>query len=446
MKKDKELIEEIVNRLKAQHDLPYKEGAWERFKEFETKTVSTPIKHIWKRAALIAAGLVVAGFVGYVMIKKSINDNINIYQENKVYSDLKPKINTESEEVKPIGELDQLVKELPVYVDIDGVRRNNKKIQKETISLAELEYATINLDPTFLVHSNLGEIPVPVKFNLTENSTLSKKSLLENSSTIVNNSTTSNGMMSHSSITHHSLDNNISQKSFKYSDKFSLGLFVAPNSTSDNLKVGAGLTVTYNINKRISIRTGASYNTYEVGVLKNPLSPASVETVNVPLSYNDPSASFLQTSSSQLSKMSLPNINAVSGFVESIEIPLEMKYNLSKSFYAAAGISYSTIINQERNAQYVENIDMVTFKHGFPNSEKEAAQAMKVVTKTVKSSENNVNTNGYNGFVNLSIGKKVKINSKFGVALEPYFKIPVGEFRRSDMNYNNGGVRIMTTF
>ena len=444
MKKDKELIEEIVNRLKAQHDLPYKEGAWERFKEFEIKTVSTPIKHIWKRAALIAAGLVVAGFVGYVMIKKSINDNI--YQENKVYSDLKPKINTESEEVKPIGELDQLVEELPVYVDIDGVRRNNKKIQKETISLAELEYATINLDPTFLVHSNLGEIPVPVKFNLTENSTLSKKSLLENSSTIVNNSTTSNSLMSHSSITHHSLDNNISPKSFKYSDKFSLGLFVAPNSTSDNLKVGAGLTVAYNINKRISIRTGASYNTYEVGVLKNPLSPASVETVNVPLSYNDPSASFLQTSSSQLSKMSLPNINAVSGFVESIEIPLEMKYNLSKSFYAAAGISYSTIINQERNAQYVENIDMVTFKHGFPNSEKEAAKAMKVVTKTVKSSEKNVNTNGYNGFVNLSIGKKVKINSKFGVALEPYFKIPVGEFRRSDMNYNNGGVRIMTTF
>lgn len=442
MKKDKELIEEIVERLKIQQDPPYKEGAWERFKKLEDASDVTLVSAMWTKVASVAACLLVAGFAGYFMIKKSVNDKINIFDNNIVSSSLDPKVKPIYDKKDRGGENNhQKLYELPILVDAEGGKRKIDKVDDDI--LLQLEYAKVNLDSSLVMESKLRQVSAPSKLNAIVYNLSPRKYADESSS---NNLLNSNGFLANTSIINPIDEKVISPKTYNYGNKFSLGLFVAPNSTSDNLKIGAGLTVAYSINNRISIRTGASYNTYEVGVLKNPMSPASVETVSAPLIYDDPSTGFLQISSGQTFKMSLPNINAVSGFVESIEIPLEMKYNLSKSFYAAAGVSYSTIINQERNAQYVENIDMVTFKNGFPNSEKEAAQAMAVVTKTVKSSEKNVNTNGYNGFVNLSVGKKVKINSKFGVSIEPYFKIPVGEFRRSDMNYNNGGVRIMTTF
>src|SRR5690606_2128186 len=139
-------------------------------------------------------------------------------------------------------------------------------------------------------------------------------------------------------------------------------------------------------------------------------------------------------------------INAVTGFVQSIDIPLELKFHATRSLYAVAGMSYSSILNQERNAYYIDNINQETFAEGYPETQEQVVNAVKPVTKSIESTEKNVNTNGFTGFVNLSIGKDLRVNKNIGVSLEPYLKIPVGGYRRADMDYTNGGIRIMTSF
>ena len=100
---------------------------------------------------------------------------------------------------------------------------------------------------------------------------------------------------------------------------------------------------------------------------------------------------------------------------------------------------YSAIINQRREAKYIEQVS----SNAIPFSKAATVQA---ITKTINSAENNVNTNGFSGFVNISLGKKVNVRNGVNLAIEPYLKVPVGQYRRADMDYTNGGIRIMTNF
>src|SRR5690606_23177620 len=110
----------------------------------------------------------------------------------------------------------------------------------------------------------------------------------------------------------------------------------------------------------------------------------------------------------------------ITGFVKSVDIPLEVKVNdNSNTFYAAAGLSYSAIFNQKREAHYVENLNQVTFSEGYPENKQQAEAAVKPITRTIESAEENVNSNGFNGFVNLSVGRNVKLNRRVGLSVEP---------------------------
>jgi len=91
-------------------------------------------------------------------------------------------------------------------------------------------------------------------------------------------------------------------------------------------------------------------------------------------------------------------------------------------------------------------VNKETFTDGYPENKQQAEETVKPITKSVESMENNVNTNGFSGFVNFSLGKEVKMNKRVGISVEPYLKIPVGQYRRADMDYTNGGIRIMTSF
>lgn len=444
MKKDKELIKEIVDQLKSKPDLAYREGAWERF---NSQNGTTPVKTSsvsYLKKYLAAAALLLFGlaFSYYLLSDKSFNTGsanmISAITNNE--TDTSDLLVNEGLIVSPrVSEQNASVESFK--------QEANKRTQEQTLvsinqKQIDLDNFSDNITLVALAPVYSKDIIGEVELFKTDSkeksqivSDLAGKLVLANAS-MVNNLQKSNN-----------LDESLSPKSFKFGEKFDLGLFVSPYSSNSNFKLGAGLTIAYNLSNKISIRTGASYNNYEVGILKNPLEASSVEQIKTEaldgIVHKD-NNSF--NSSMQTTTLILPNISAITGYVKSVDIPLEVKYNVGHSFYAVAGASYSTILSQERNAQYVENINYDTFSNGFPSDERAASKAMETVTKTVKSNEENVKASGFNGFLNFSIGKKINVNQKFGLSIEPYYKIPVGEFRNSDMNYNNGGVRIMTNF
>lgn len=440
MNKDKELIEEITNRLKAKEDFVYREGAWEKFKDSE-KVVTPVYKHLGKYISAAAMLVVGLAFAYYILNSKvEVQENVVQKSNQKLVSESDVNIQKndgvlelESDNVK----LDVQKPTLNLLSSTNKAQLNQISAlngSTEDLSLGQFKYSLNELKPLSIDLENRR-----LSLGVTDEMTKAKSS--EN---LMHHLILANATVAQNTFANTNLEKSLQPQSFRFGDHFDLGLYVSPYRTTDNLKVGAGFTFAYNITKKVSLRTGASFNNYEVGILKNPSDINSVEAVNMPAADERlNSYGFMATYDS---KLMVPNINAVTGFVQSVEIPLEIKYNLNRSFYAVAGVSYSTILSQERNAQYVENANSKSFDSGFLTSVSVPAKEEKVVTKTVRSADNNVNTNGYNGFVNLSIGKKVDINRKFGVSVEPYFKIPVGEFRKSDMNYTNGGVRIMTNF
>lgn len=441
MKKNKELIAEIVDRLKATEDFAYREGAWEKFskKEYPAGIVVRKINKYLAAAAILLMGFVVAyySFMHKQDIERDIKHSDAVAHSDSFVEKEIPKIqqeenslqlqdNSTAESTIGMPSFNEYAVKSYSAITYIGPKELTPNLNSENLKLS-----------TMHVERGLANVHLPAKQDLDKN----KASQDLRNHLIMANAAVTNNIYSNSNN-----ENIISPKSFNFSERFDLGLFISPYSSSDNLKVGAGLTLAYNINTKLSIRTGASYNNYEVGMLKNPLEASSVERVEAAMVNSDIKGGNYSSNLMQKSKLNLPNINAVSGFVHSVEIPLEVKYKVNKTLYAVAGVSYSTIVSQERNAQYIENASFDTFSNGFPENEKEASQALSVITKTIKSSEQNVNTAGYNGFINLSIGKKMKVNRKFGVSIEPYYKIPVGEFKKADMNYSNGGVRIMTNF
>lgn len=448
MKSEKEIIDEIVNRLKSQPEREYRPGAWEGFKDQHgNRTVKT--RQISRWAAAAAAFLLLGiGAVYY------INDTTKSPTSGENEIALTKQI--------PLRE-DTAPTEIPIdmpntkNVLLAEIPNSPAIVNNPTAGETTLSVKNSNVD-RFLNLSLIADVirDINTEINISPKdidginvanrkySSIGTGTMQPHTPTVEQLTLASSSVPS-SDVRVHEVENIHQNKQVHFGDKFDLALFVSPYSTGDKMNIGGGLTLAYNLTNKISIRTGASYNSYEMGMLKNPTEPNSYEAVVVN-NNSDVSKNMAGLAAPQSSKMIVPNVNAITSIVQSVDVPVELKYNVGKSLYAVAGVSYSAIIGQERNAHYVDNVNAETFSQGFPENEKQMQTAVKAVTKTVKSADKNVSTNGFNGFVNFSIGKKVKVNNKFGVSIEPYFKIPVGEYRRADMDYTNGGIRIMTNF
>lgn len=437
MKKENDIIDEIVHRLKSKTDFSYREGAWERFRKIEKAENTNSGHSLFFKYISIAATLLI-GFLAYFMFVKNNYQTFDDSLGKIVKSDNTLDVLREETSGKTYSQEVEDEMEVEKYSDSRLTKLKGEDFEKAQLASVDIVQNNMISERTLIAHEIAKKDIEKIEQSLIIN--IQKKNLPPVYSTLASTHSGNIGRQ-----THYLKSNSSNSNVWKLQDKFDFGIFVSPYSQSEAFKVGAGFTMAYKINNKLSLRTGASYNTYEVGILKNPLASSSVEEVNAKVS-NAGLQSNGQNAATSVSKLTVPNINAITGFVNSIEIPLEVKYNLNKSLYATAGFSYSTIISQERNAIYIENIDNITFKNGFPDNEKQANQALQIVTRTIKSSEDNVNPNKYSGFINLSFGKKVNINRKFGLSVEPFYKIPIGEYRRSDMSYSNGGVRVITNF
>ncbi|WP_140938211.1 outer membrane beta-barrel protein [Sphingobacterium lumbrici] len=438
MKENKDIIDEIVNRLRSQRDYDYKEGAWEKFQSSQQPILVSKIRVYYRLSAAAALIILGAGIALWLRNETPVTiDTINTVEVQERDNLTSPHTNNPTSTPQEVlGSLENTpeIREDNTYSLSEP---NGFEGSKELAYIAKQYEKGLENKISIIDYSHLPNTYLTVKsISYHDKQLRSIRSAPTDNMVLSSSATPINQSLKE-------VENRPSQSSMRLNERFDIAFFVSPNSTADKMSVGGGMLVAYNLNKKISLRTGASYNTYEMGVLKNPTAESSAEIVSVSHEKN----SFAGTSEASFQRsMVLPNVNAVTGKVQSLDIPLELKYNFNTSLYAVAGVSYSAILNQERSAHYVENINNETFVNGYPENREQVSNSTKTVTRTVKSAETNVNSNGFNGFVTISVGKKVTIGNKFGISVEPYFKIPVGEYRRADMDYTNGGIRLMTTF
>src|SRR5690606_18892529 len=425
---NKELIDLIRERLKNAEELPYKEGAWEAYKaKYEPTRKVRLVAPLWVAAAVAA----LAGFTFLFHDWSDSTEPISV-------------VETRQENVKSVPMTDDEVTGKPLIIEetdrlASASVQNNEGGRKDVVTLDRIDIQTLELAPLGNIPVLTREIKTPDLMVFREDS--KPAAVLAWDDDLIAGQQIDPNFAYQSEAARH-----LSPKKLRLTDRFELGAFVSPSTTDRSFDLGGGLVFAYRFNDKLAIRTGASFNQYEVGMLKSHVQEVGEEKKQeaAPIKNTDKVISK-EASSLRTDNFFIPNLNAVTGKVQTLDIPLEIRYNVPKQFSATGVVSHAAVLSQERCDHHEESARILTCSSAS-DSEKPAQNTVTTVETTVKSSDENINPNGFGGFVNFSIGKRTNIGKTMKVSVEPFVKLPVGQFRRADMNYTNGGIRIITSF
>lgn len=206
-------------------------------------------------------------------------------------------------------------------------------------------------------------------------------------------------------------------------DKWEMGLVVAPSIANNNkLNLGYGVSMGYALSKKVSVVSGISYNDMNA-------------SNQVPAGPPNTAAFFAGESK---------NLQSVEASVSGIDIPLGIKYNLSKKVYANVGVSAFAVLNERKNNTYIQERSMQTV-----SSDPGTAGEMRIVVMNQKITEKAPDASlgdKYIGFYNLSFGVKQPLSKKNTLSLEPFVKLPMKETSADNLKLIGTGIKLKLDF
>ncbi|MGK9119260.1 hypothetical protein [Olivibacter jilunii] len=440
-KDNKELIDRMAEVLR-EHSAPYREGAWERFAS--TQKQGRKVVPIWYLGGVAAAVLLgVALFMNRNNVDRQIPPAITYTQNNG------------SGESKG----DSLLKQAsPVITGETSAEHNNKR-NGSVLAQSSNRGSEGKSASTFAEVFNK-EQPTKIDNRIAQFDQKKNEALSSNGSSIEREEPNSEQVQqkgkiigdtskekeealismlrensSSSSSSERALMNNADYSGNK---RWNVGVVFAPSLTEERFNMGGGVTVAYNISKKVSIGSGVSL--VDLGFHQS--SPnASNGTMNSPVSASLSDASpTLNAKSLETKELTSINTNLLA-----LDIPIDIKYQVSKQFYASAGISFFAVLNEDRTNNFLTRTPTnrtIQNTEGYAFSQPE----FQVNNVSEKAEETPFQGNGYSGFLNFSVGRKMPISRKVGIAVEPFFKIPIGSLSNQNMNLRYGGIRVITSF
>ncbi|MDQ0638571.1 hypothetical protein QF042_002136 [Pedobacter sp. W3I1] len=384
---DKELIEHITAQLQN-HEETYPNGAWERFSEKGNKRRGIAYWPLWAAAALI----LVFGGVFFTLNNSPKKDGIAI---------TKPKIQNNP---VIIGNTDD-----NLNTKSDLIPRNNKN-NNSSINLVTnrptqaTERAELSTDQNNnYTFENSSEKLDPINNNILDNklagtnlSNFTSKHFdiltEKKKSQQISQQTNFEKLLAQDSYANqHKAADKTNENS-----KWQPDVYVAPAMGNDNkVTMNYGFSLSYAIANKLSISSGVSY--------------ASISTTE---SLN---ASAPQTLSGK-------NLESVDAKVRGINVPLELKYNISDKLYTNIGVSALAVIKNSQQNNYIVN-QVQSFPSAAVNGYADSKTMIVKEKTTEPQPEANIDPDKYIGFYNFSLGYKQKISKKNNIAIELFFKV-----------------------
>ncbi|MCX2476695.1 hypothetical protein OQZ33_20345 [Pedobacter sp. MC2016-05] len=420
---DKELIDHIAKQLQ-QHEEQYVPGAWERFSEKKDKRSRFVLWPMWVAAAL----LLLVGGTFLVFNNQNHQGDLAVIKPKKIEQK-----RVEDNHVPKTQEPNTTPKS-----HLNTPLANNTQTQNRAIEVTRL---TVN----------------PIEEAVPANTTPIIKSIRNT----LANSLSSITLSSSSNRKFEIKGENKQEKTFKkptfedllaqdskvsalkgttkapINSKWEPGIYVAPAMGNDNkVNMNYGFSLSYNVADKLSISSGIAYSS--LSSTSNPSTQIGAASDAVASSV--PNSSPINSYSSN--SRSLESVNAS---VRGINIPLELKYNISKKFYTGVGVSALAILNNKQDNNYLvstgRNITVA-------NTAGIAEQKMLIVTERVSETQAQSLqvTDKYIGFYNFSLGYKQKISKKTDFAIEPFLRLPMKTFSNDNLNLTNGGLRLKIDF
>lgn len=405
---DKELIEHITAQLQN-HEETYPNGAWERFSEKKNKRRGIAFWPLWAAAALI----IIFGGVFFAqnnidhkkdiaITKPKVQQNVTADRNSN--NNIKTKIDSASlnNDTSPVNRL---------------AANRPAKITESTKPLltARTSYPFVNtLEQLTPVNNNLLDNKL-AGGNLSNLQTKQFDILTEKKKPQPIAQTSFEKLLAHDSYVNQQKPPTKTGENSKWQPD----VYVAPAMGNDNkVTMNYGFSLSYAIANKLSISSGVSY--------------ASISTTE---SLN---ASAPQTLSGK-------NLESVDAKVRGINVPLELKYNISDKLYTNIGVSALAVLNNSQQNNYIVN-QVQNFSSTTANGYADSKTLIVKEKTTEPQPEANIDPDKYIGFYNFSLGYKQKISKKNNIAIEPFLRLPMKTFSKENLNLTNGGLRLKIDF
>lgn len=419
-----ELMAHIKERLIA-HEEDYAPGAWENFNKDEGKTKGL---FFWIGSLSAAAALILIGFAIFLTVTRDMEH--------------KP---IETARLKPLTKPSEPLKETPRGMNnIEEINQAKIGDAAENIGVSSKE----SHSPVLMGQSNrtivqgqgmrvADAVSVASPADVKENSTViaDTKIIAPNVETVIagqqvvaknpveQKKDTFLDFLNRENKTEQAAKNTNSM--LKRQSKWEMGLVVAPSfGNSKKLNMGYGFSMGYALSDKVSISSGIAYN--EMGATKNIGSDQS-NTANVGVASES------------------KELQSVDANLRGIDIPLEIKYNLSKRIYANVGVSAFAVLDQRQKNNFLES----KFQSD-PQASDATSFALKTIVVNKSVSEEvpkaEVRDDRYLGFYNISVGYRQKIPGGKSFAVEPFLKLPIKEFTKENLYLIGTGLKLKFDF
>ena len=405
---DKELIEHITAQLQN-HEETYSNGAWERFSEKKNKRRGIAFWPLWAAAALIF----IFGGVFFAQNNTDHKKDIaitkpkvqqNVTADRNANANIETKTNPTSlkNDTSPVNKL--------------AANRPAKITENiKPLLTARTGYSFINtLEQLTPVNNNLLDNKL-AGANLSNLQTKQFDILTEKKKPQPIAQTSFEKLLAHDSYVNQQKPPTKTSENSKWQPD----VYVAPAMGNDNkVTMNYGFSLSYAIANKLSISSGLSY--------------ASISTTE---SLN---ASAPQTLSGK-------NLESVDAKVRGINVPLELKYNISDKLYTNIGVSALAVLNNSQQNNYIVN-QVQNFSSTTANGYADSKTLIVKEKTTEPQPEANIDPDKYIGFYNFSLGYKQKISKKNNIAIEPFLRLPMKTFSKENLNLTNGGLRLKIDF
>jgi hypothetical protein len=408
---EEELITHIKNSF-ADHEEEYVPGAWENFNKKDNKKTGFIY---WIGGLSTAAAVLLIGFLfffntGDQKVTNAVNHSIAKNAPTVVKPDVK--VETTTGLIAPNNQVEQII------------TTDNNPIKSNSLLQDQEELAVIG-EPTPLNTPNTAIAAV-----VPENTSINEQNQV---AALIGDQTNKNQkkpvtidefLANENTKNRMDKDPGVKQSPNK---RWDLGVVVAPSiGNNEKLNMGYGVSMAYNLSNKVSVGSGLSYN--EMGASKDIIGNSAP---------NSPSANALVSDTK--------SIQSVNTRVTGIDIPLELRYNLSSRFYANVGVSAFAVINQQQNNVYLQGTVM---QRSAVNPAGDLQPQSFLMTEQVseKAPESLSPNNKLIGFYNFSFGYRQKLSKDKYIGIEPFMKVPMREVTKENLRLLGTGLKIKFDF
>lgn len=447
-KENKELIAHMVDVLR-EHSAPYKEGAWEGFVKKQQFA-----KHAGKTAMWYylsgAAALIVLG-IAFFLGQKSVRDTTSISPKVAIEPSMREKDvkRGQGHRDEHLNNLD-LTRTEPSGKTIVTPRTTLRTVSSKKETTQQIYVATLAQSGAGIESQYTATTGHAANVSQSKRDTTSDTAGSAAQPTEPKEKHSDDAFMRMLKEDQHAIAANEAGKQVgnntnlaAQNRKWNIGVVLAPAFTEDRLNMGGGISVAYRISKKLSVGSGVSL--VDLGLRQS--SPSASSASDGALMNSSPIVASLNSKSPMLSAKAAETkeLTGVNTNLLALDIPIDIKYQVTKRFYVSAGVSLFTVLNEDRTNHYLTTTPTsrtLQNTDGFAFTQPE----FQVERVSEEAPDAPYQGHSYSGFLNFSVGRTMPILKKVGLSVEPFVKIPIGSLSNQDMNLRYGGVRVITSF